>query len=128
MSFIGQVCLHIEGICYSDRSSTVQQNDSDRTGHRQQKNNIQIYKYVQNGKNTIYNADNYVCTFFCTLYLCTLFTPKQVGVNKVYILVPKFYILVYFKRVLTQWQHFFFVLWPHNLTTPVHVSSVQFPF
>ncbi len=32
MSFIGQVCLHIQGICYSDRSSTVQQNDSDRTG------------------------------------------------------------------------------------------------
>ncbi len=31
MSFIGQVCLHIRGICYSDRSSTVQQNDSDRT-------------------------------------------------------------------------------------------------
>ncbi len=44
MSFIGQVCLHIRGICYSDRSSTVQQNDSNRTGHRQQKNNIQIYK------------------------------------------------------------------------------------
>ncbi len=32
MSFIGQVCLHIRGICYSDRSSTVQQNDSNRTG------------------------------------------------------------------------------------------------
>ncbi len=31
MSFIGQVCLHIRGICYSDRSSTVQQNDSNRT-------------------------------------------------------------------------------------------------
>ncbi len=42
MSFIGQVCLR--GICYSDRSSTVQQNNSNRTGHRQQKNNIQIYK------------------------------------------------------------------------------------
>ncbi len=38
------MCLHIRGICYSDRSSTVQQNDSNRTGHRQQKNNIQIYK------------------------------------------------------------------------------------
>ncbi len=34
MSFIGRVCLHIRGICYSDRSSTVQQNDSDRTRHR----------------------------------------------------------------------------------------------
>ncbi len=34
MSFNGQVCLHIRGICYSDRSSTVQQNDSNRTGHR----------------------------------------------------------------------------------------------
>ncbi len=32
------------------------QNDSDRTGHRQQNNNIQNYK------NTIYNIDNYVCT------------------------------------------------------------------
>ncbi len=39
--FIGQVFLHIRGICYSDRSSTVQQNDSDRTGHTT-KNNIQI--------------------------------------------------------------------------------------
>ncbi len=29
-----QVCLHIQGICYSDRSSTVQQRDSNRTGHR----------------------------------------------------------------------------------------------
>ncbi len=61
ISFIGQVGLHIQGICYSDRSSTVQQNDSNRTGHRQQKNNIQIGN-VQNSKNTIYNTDNYVCT------------------------------------------------------------------
>ncbi len=57
MSFIGQVCLHIRGICYSDRGSTVQQNDSNRTGHRQQKNNIQIGN-VKNGKNTIDNTDN----------------------------------------------------------------------
>ncbi len=49
MSFIGQVCLHIQEICYSDISSTVQQKDSIRTGHRQQKNNIQIGN-VQNGK------------------------------------------------------------------------------
>ncbi len=54
MSFIGQVCLHIRGICYSNISSTVQQNDSNRTGHRQQKNNIQIGN-VQYSKNTIYN-------------------------------------------------------------------------
>ncbi len=40
-----------------DSSSTVQQ--SDRTGHRQQKNNIQIGN-VQNGANAIYNTDNYV--------------------------------------------------------------------
>ena len=26
-----QVCLHIRGICFRDRSSAVQQNDSDRT-------------------------------------------------------------------------------------------------
>ncbi len=32
MSFIGQVCLHIQGICYSDRSSIVQQNMT-ATGH-----------------------------------------------------------------------------------------------
>ncbi len=62
MSFIGQVCLHIQGICYSDRSSTVQQNDSDRTGHRQQKNNIKIGN-VQNGKNTLYNTDSYVMMY-----------------------------------------------------------------
>ncbi len=31
MSFVGQVCLHIRGICYSERSSTVHQNDSNRT-------------------------------------------------------------------------------------------------
>ncbi len=35
-----QVCLHTRGICYSDRSSTVQQNDCDRT--QIIKNNIQI--------------------------------------------------------------------------------------
>ncbi len=34
MSFIGQVCLHMR-IFYSDRSSTVQQNDSDRTTKEQ---------------------------------------------------------------------------------------------
>ncbi len=34
MELFCQVCLHIQGICYSDRSSTVQQNDSNRTGHR----------------------------------------------------------------------------------------------
>ncbi len=49
MSFIGQVCLHIQGICYSDRSSTVQQKDSNRTRYT----NIQIGN-VQKGKNTIY--------------------------------------------------------------------------
>ncbi len=43
MSFIGQVCLHIEGICYSDRSSTVQQNDSNMTQTtKEQYTNIQI--------------------------------------------------------------------------------------
>ncbi len=31
MSFIGQVGLHIQGILNRDRSSTVLQNDSDRT-------------------------------------------------------------------------------------------------
>ncbi len=46
------VCLHIQLIVYSDRSSTVQQNDSKRTGHWQQNNKIHICN-VQNGKNTI---------------------------------------------------------------------------
>ncbi len=64
MSFIGQVSLHIQGICYSDRGSTVQQNDSNRTGHRQQKNNIQIGN-VKNSKNTIDNTDNYVWGLTC---------------------------------------------------------------
>ncbi len=40
----------------------MQQNDSDRTGHRQQKNNIKIGN-VQNGKNTLYNTDNYVMMY-----------------------------------------------------------------
>ncbi len=62
INFIGQVCLHIWGICYSDISSTVQENDNNRTGHRQQNNNIQIGN-VKNGKNTIYNTDNYVWGF-----------------------------------------------------------------
>ncbi len=44
MSFISRVCLHIQGICYSDKGSTVQQNDSNRTEQRRLKNNIQIYK------------------------------------------------------------------------------------
>ncbi len=49
MSFIGQVFLHIWGICYSDRSSTVQQKDSNRTRYT----NIQIGN-VQKSKNLIY--------------------------------------------------------------------------
>ncbi len=48
MSFIDQVYLHIRGICYSDRSSTVQQNDRTQII----KINIQIGD-VQNGKHTI---------------------------------------------------------------------------
>ncbi len=48
----------------------MQQNDSDRTGHRQQKNKIQIGN-VQNSKNTIYNTDNYVGTgLTCTVSMC----------------------------------------------------------
>ncbi len=34
-----QVCLHIRGICFHDRSSTVQQNDSDRTKNTDNKKN-----------------------------------------------------------------------------------------
>ncbi len=52
-SFIGQVCLHMRGISYSDRSATVWQNDSIRTGHRQQNNNIQMYKMAQYTIHTI---------------------------------------------------------------------------
>ncbi len=57
MSFIGQLCLHIQGICYSDRSSTVQQKDSNGTGHRQQNNNIQIYKMAK----TQYSIQTVMC-------------------------------------------------------------------
>ncbi len=66
MIFAGQVCLHIQRIVYSDRSSTVQQNDNDSTKHRQHKNNIQVGN-VQNDKNTIYNTYNYVwgLTYMC---------------------------------------------------------------
>ncbi len=37
----------------------MQQNDSNRTGHRQQNNNL---GNVQNSKNAIYNTDNFVFT------------------------------------------------------------------
>ncbi len=40
------------------------QNDSNRTGHGQQNNNIQIDN-VQNGKNKTYNTDNYVWGLTC---------------------------------------------------------------
>ncbi len=32
-----QVCLHIRGICFHDRSFTVQQNDNDRTKNTDKK-------------------------------------------------------------------------------------------
>ncbi len=54
MSFIGQVCLHIRGICYSDRSSTVQQHDSDRDKPQIIKNNIQIGNVQKSKKHYIY--------------------------------------------------------------------------
>ncbi len=59
MSFVaGCVCTY-EEFNYSDRSSTVQQNDSD---DRTQMIQIIIYKIdnVQNSTNTVY--DNLVCT------------------------------------------------------------------
>ncbi len=60
MSFIARyVCTYEEFVIVTE-APTVQQKDSDRTGHRQQKNNIQIYN-LQNSRNTIYNTDNYVC-------------------------------------------------------------------
>ncbi len=37
-----QVCLHIQGVCYSERSYAVLQNDSKRTRTHIIKNNIQI--------------------------------------------------------------------------------------
>ncbi len=46
MSFIGQVCFHIQGICYSDRSSAVQQNNSNRTQtEKEQHTNRQCTKW-----------------------------------------------------------------------------------
>ncbi len=53
MRFIGQVCLHIRGIFIV--TEAPQCNRTTVTGHRQQKNNIQMGN-VQNGKNTIYNT------------------------------------------------------------------------
>ncbi len=47
MSFIGQVCLHIRGIFNSDRSSAVQQNDSNST------------QMINNNNIQIGNVDNY---------------------------------------------------------------------
>ncbi len=57
MSFIGQVCLHIRGICYSDKApqcnrmtATGQDTDNKRTIYKY--TNIQIGN-VQNSKNTM---------------------------------------------------------------------------
>ncbi len=58
MSFIGQVCSHRQGFIIVTEAPQCNRM-ADRTGHRQQKNNIQIGN-VQNGKNTIYNTHNYV--------------------------------------------------------------------
>ena len=62
MSYIARY-LHIRGISFGDRSSTVLQNDSDNTVHilYNKKNNIKI-EMLQKNKNTKYNIDNYVCT------------------------------------------------------------------
>ncbi len=63
--YSGQVCLHIQGICYSYRSSTVQKNESNRTQiTREQYTNIRIGN-LQNGKNPIYNTDIYVWGLIC---------------------------------------------------------------
>ncbi len=62
MSFIGQVCLHIRGICYSDKApqcnrmtATGQDTDNKRT----------IYKYTNRQctkiAKTLFNTDNHVC-------------------------------------------------------------------
>ncbi len=54
-----QVCLHMQGICFGDRSSTVQQNDKTR---RIIKTIIYKIDNVQNSTNTIYKIDSLVCT------------------------------------------------------------------
>ncbi len=59
MSFIGQVCLHIRGICYSDKAP--QCNRMTATGRTQttkeQYTNIQIGKYKI--AKTLCNTDNH---------------------------------------------------------------------
>ncbi len=86
MSFIGQVCLHVQGICNSDRSSTVQQNDSDRTGHRKQKNNIHIYRWGFSNFVVccfvFINVYRFNSFFFSVLVLFILVHPDKLNENE----------------------------------------------
>ncbi len=68
MSFIGQVCLHIRGICYSDKApqcdrmtATGQDTDNKRTIYKytNRQCNIQIGNVITK---TLCNTDNHVCT------------------------------------------------------------------
>ncbi len=84
MSFIGQVCLHIRGMCNSDRNSTVQQNDSYRTQmtteqytNRQctkwQKHNIQHRQLCVRSKMSKFEMKKKVCVWCinnCIIVLC----------------------------------------------------------
>ncbi len=57
-----QVCLHIQRICSHDKSSTVQQKDSDRTKNTDNKKNKQIM-------NNNIQIDNFMYRYI-TMYKC----------------------------------------------------------
>ncbi len=54
-------------MCVQGVQEWVEDAAYNRTGHRQQKNDIQIGN-VQNGKNTIYNTDNYVKVWYVQIW------------------------------------------------------------
>ncbi len=60
MSFIGQVCLHIRGICYSDKAPQCNRMTAtgQDTDNKEQYTNIQIGNVLAK---TLCNTDNHVC-------------------------------------------------------------------
>ncbi len=63
-------------------AATVQQNDSNRTGHRHQNNNIQIGN-VQNGKNTICNSSGFF-RVVCKIEGSAIINEQTLSQNKLY--------------------------------------------
>ncbi len=97
--------MHIQGICYSDRSSTVQQNDSDRIQttkeqytNRQctkwQKHNIQYRQLCVRSDVQILRRKKYVwCINNCIIVLCV---PRLMSsVHEMYCLGKETYVCVW---------------------------------